>query len=189
MKKILAIGSLLCALVGSSQAAVIYDESINGDLATFSNTTLTFSAGSNTLLGSAAFGPTTDFDGFLFNIGVGQVLNSVTYRVLNSSIDPNTTALTEGYSLYSGGHYQGASLFNVTLNILSQVPVSAIDNSPFLSPGVYAISPSFLSRSGNGGSWNYEVVFNVTEVPEPGSLALAGLGLSGLLVARRRKQS
>ena len=55
------------------------------------------------------------------------------------------------------------------------------DNRPICSgdPGACAGGgPS--SRSNAGG--------NITAVPEPGTLALIGLGAAGLVVARRRKK-
>ena len=180
-------------LLGSfvSQATVIYDESLSGDLATFDTIALDLSAGTNSVIGSSAYTNSIyDFDGFQISLGTGLILTSVEYFINNLSVSSNTSFLTTSYSLRSGSH-TGSTLAYTTINLLGSSPQSMFGSAlPLFGNLSLATSPTSLGRSGNGGTWDYEFRFTVASVPEPSTLSMIALGLLGLGFSRKQfKQS
>jgi hypothetical protein len=196
----LAITVFTFATSLASHAGIIYDEGVAGDLKVFSPVSLSFQNGNNTVRGSSREidyqgGASADYDGFLFTLGAGQVLNSVTFNILGYELaSPQTTGLRTHFTLYED-HYLGTPLLAKWINVLSAAPQLFLDNDALVTPGLYSFGTTGFGISSQqgastiGGLWNYEITFNVSNVPEPGALSLAVLGLLAAGMTQLRKRS
>ncbi|MCR9075902.1 MAG: PEP-CTERM sorting domain-containing protein [bacterium] len=173
----------LSALVASAgiASADIYDESVDGDLASVDAgpTPFDLSVGTNTVIGTIG---DTDFEDFVgFSIGAGEQLTAIT---LTSFVTAGGNTST-GFRLYTdqgGGWFQASSGSmvpgDVGTNFLNVWDLTDVGGSAPLGPGNYGV---VLAEFTAGQAYSFDIVVT----PTPGSLAILGLG--GLAAARRRR--
>lgn len=147
--KIIAIVLLLAAMAVPASAAVIWNESINGDLSSSETapTSISFGVGTNSILGSVSGNP-LDRDYITFTIAPGQTLShvnlisfspdNIAFTAFNSGSTSFIPSGATNGSFLSGIHITAADTGfdlmpfydtrNVTTNSLA---------SPSLGPGTY----------------------------------------------------
>ena len=196
--------SCLAALffAGTLTAQVAFDESVSGDISDDPSnpTPVTFSPGSNLIVGElrndAADSDVRDF--ITFNIGPGQTLvaiNQLSYAdavtggtantgfnaIINGSISFDPAGGMIGNFL-GGNHFNSAENGTDILPGLSGAPgIPTIGFTAPLGPGAYTYHVQQTSSNPS----TYELDFVV--VPEPGSVMLTLLALSGVFLVRRRR--
>jgi hypothetical protein len=184
VKPLITLGFLVLVFFlasGWAQAAVIYDESVSGDLDWYDTLTIDLQVGANSLLGSAhLLDNGYDFDSFIIFLGDGLILTNIDFYIIDRSINENTTVLGSGYMLNIGSH-DGTFLERTEINLLGTSPHSMFESTlPLTGSFSFAITNEYLARQGiegsfgSGGSWDYEFRFTVegsaAPVPEPSTL-------------------
>jgi hypothetical protein len=205
LKKLLvAVTVATLACVTSAQAApIMFQEAVSGDLpAEGLLPTFTLDLGVNTVSGTVAytmFGPgvprtVVDFDGFAFIVPAGTQVTNVSV-VMTDSID---TKMSVGiWTLYRGSNIAYTpGLFGELLTCTFPFPsptgpssCSAQLSSGPLRAQVYNFNSWAVMPRGNSATSDYTFSLTlspIATVPEPGSLALAGTVVTGLLARRRR---
>lgn len=173
-------------LTSLAQASVLYDESISGDLDD-NLRHFDLPLGINSILGSSVFlGQDSDFDGrFNFSLNDGLVLKNIDFLISNVSVTPSTLSLNTIYELKIGYH-----ILEHNIDVLGNFQQSMFEGVlPLTGHQDIGFRNSTLATSGtdSGGSWDYEIRFTVSPVPEPSTWAmlLAGLGLAGFMARKQ----
>jgi hypothetical protein len=204
--KAIALSGCLTAASAAQAGPISFDEAISGDIiATVANIPLfEFGVGNNVIAGSQSFaGNSADFDIFSFVVPRDSLLRFVTVEFDDVSFTGPLDAFGPNYDVVRG-LFAGSAQFidtsrtaaNPFTDVLTSVgPQNLFTRLP-IGPGMYDWIDG-LGRSANqvtdfentSAMWNYRLTFGVesTAVPEPGSLALMGLGLVGLFLGRHRQ--
>jgi hypothetical protein len=113
---------------------------------------------------------------------------------------PHSFTLT-ATSIYSGAFSGDTSLISLTgsispqaVSVLSTSGAGSLNETGILGPGTYVLSAGAFTDGGSPASGNAATNFEFTvsplviTIPEPGTLALACVGMGAALIARRTKR-
>jgi hypothetical protein len=197
-----AAAAALTLSAAPASAAIAYDEAISGDLSNngLVPTVVTFSLGSNVVQGTTGHpvGAGIDRDYFTFTVQPGSAVTAINLlpgtTTINLSfigieagsqltLDPATATTAAG--LLGWTHYSAA---DVGTDILDNIGAGANGATGFsgpLGPGSYAV---WIQEASTGNPVSYAFDFVISQAPEPSTwmMMLAGFGLMGIALRRRR---
>lgn len=191
-----------CAAINPANAAM-YDEAIHGDLSgtAASPTPWVLSAGANPLMGTAgtnALAGTADFDLVAIEIPAGHQLDSIT---LVSYVNPDVFAMSF-IGLQAGSPWLDGFGFDIAGFWLMgwthiQTPMAGVDLLPHIQS--HANPPEFTLPLPSGvytmlledvdTTVSYSLLYDVSAVPEPGSIVLLATSIIGMATLRRRRRA
>jgi hypothetical protein len=198
-----AVALLACYAAINPANAAAYDEAILGDLSdtAASPTPWVLSAGANPLIGTAgtnALAGIADFDLVAIEIPVGHQLDSIT---LVSYVNPDVFAMSF-IGLQAGSPWLDGFGFDIVGYSLMgwthiQTPMAGVDLLPHIQS--HANPPEFTLPLPSGvytmlledvdTTISYSLLYNVSAVPEPGSVALLATSITGAAALRRRRRA
>lgn len=198
---ILTLGFSLGLLATSSQAAVIWNETVNGDLSgnRLAPTVVNLGVGSNDLFATSSGVDGGDLEYLTFEVPAGHLLSGIFLRAYASEdgtaffgLQTGTTFTepptgTDPGNLLGWAHFgfdPGRVGVGQDLLPVAGAQASAIGFTPPLPEGDYAV---WLQQISNLTS--YQLDFVVTPVPEPAAAPLAaGALLLGAMAVRRLRR-
>jgi hypothetical protein len=112
---------------------------------------------------------------------VGDWVDSISLLIGEPGWDFNLPQCLSGFAIVAD---DGASLCtgSLTSPAWQQVALLSANELASFEPGW-----SLLGGSGWQGAWQFDSIRRISALPEPGTLALLGLGMAGLGLSRRRR--
>lgn len=113
-------------------------------------------------------------------------------RLYNNTTNANTyfsfsSDVLFGGAYFAGNYTAGFDLYNNGSLVFSTGDLALSATPTFLSSGYAGLVDEVRLRVTNGQFVMDDVTYTVRQVPEPGSVALLGLGFAGFAFSRRRK--
>jgi hypothetical protein len=198
----------------AAEATVIWNQSVNGALSEnpAAPNGFTLATGTNSIIAVVGGGGTgesgIDQNWVNINIPTGLQLSQIVLAAYSSTdlqgffgVAPGTTfpggeGAVNTPATYLGYTHFGTSVTNGSQPAVDLVGVNVLPimgNNVLDSQGSQGFAPPLASGSYTfliqqlGATTNYQFDFDVTAVPEPGSISLLGLGAMALLGRRMRK--
>lgn len=176
------------SLLGAATGAVIYSESIDGEISSTSSVPTSLgvlSSGQSDIVGQIGGGAR---DYFTFTIGNDSTLESITLVSGTGTnhffgIDDQAT-FNDGGGFLIGALFSGAETESVDF-LDTYSDGGGFGGSGVTGSSLAAGSYTILMNETAGGSFNYRL--RLTAVPEPSSVLFLGFGASALLWSRRRR--
>lgn len=142
-------------------------------------------AGSVTYRLAQTFGVAAGTTGGAFSFNLSSINTSSVDRTLTVSLTNQTTLAS--INIYSASTYSGSTAWQTYSTDISAFLAASAGSSVLLAFD-NSIAAAWTGPAGLGID-NVSVLANVSAVPEPGSLALLGLGLVGMVATRRKAKA
>jgi hypothetical protein len=204
IQKVLVGFALISSVIGN--ASTLWDEGVGGDLSNVASAPIavTASLGVNSIIGVVGGADTRDF--IVITIPNGLQLSSFTLAGYDSTDSQGFTGVQKGATfvgnLFSAGSYLGYAHFGkaATNGALPPTDLTGKDLLPLmgdtsLSTGSHGFTPPLGSGTYTfliqqlGATTKYQFDVGVTAVPEPQSVCLGLIAISGALVLNRKFRS